>query len=69
MMHFIESHGIECILSYLVFAAIVGSMPPLPADANYWQRWGYGALQAVAMNLRAAATLLNLKLPTTTKEP
>ena len=27
--------------------AIVGSMPPLPSDANWWEKWAYASLKAL----------------------
>lgn len=63
MTQWIESHGIECIIVYFVFAAIVGSMPPLPPEASYALRWLYGFAQLASANLKTAAQLLNIKLP------
>lgn len=63
MLHWINSHGVECVLGYGVFAAIVGSMPPLPDSAGYYHRWAYGFLHLFAMNLRASAQMFNIKLP------
>jgi hypothetical protein len=33
-----------------VFSAIVGSMPPYTGN-NYWAKWAYAALHAIAANL------------------
>jgi len=63
MIHWVNSHGIEVIIAYMVFAAVAGSMPPLPENANYWARWAYGATHALAMNLRQAMATLNVKVP------
>jgi hypothetical protein len=63
MTNWVESHGIEVILIYFAFAALVGSMPPLPPDASYWQRWAYGFLQLSSANLTRAAKLFNIKVP------
>ena len=64
MLEWINSNGIEVILAYLAFAAIVGSMPPLPDNSSYWARWAYAALHGLAMNFRSALELLKLPVPT-----
>ena len=38
-----------------ILVAIVKAMPPLPAGASWWARWGYGALESVA-GLEAGST-------------
>lgn len=68
MLHWIESHGFETIISYMVFAALVGSMPPLPETAGYWERWGYAALHALSMNLRSALQSVKVPIPEEKKE-
>lgn len=62
--HWINTHGVEALLVYLAYAGIVGAIPPLPKTAGFWAQWGYGALHAVAMNLRTAAQLMGMKVPT-----
>jgi hypothetical protein len=34
-----------------VFSAIVSSMPALPPNANYWAKWAFAALHAIAANI------------------
>lgn len=68
MLSWINSHGVETIIFYLAFAAIVGSMPPLPDNASYWQRWAYGALHGLAMNFRAMIAQMKLPVPDVDKE-
>lgn len=63
MIEWINSHGMETILTYLVFTALVGSMPPLPNDAGYFQKWIYAALHALAMNFRTALNIAKLPMP------
>ncbi len=54
MIHFIETHGFEVVISYYVFASIISTMPPLPSNASYWSSWGYGALHAFASDWKHA---------------
>jgi hypothetical protein len=46
--HFLETHGIEVVLGYIVFASIVSTMPPLPQNAGYWAKWAFGLLHVLA---------------------
>lgn len=69
MIHWIETHGVETILFYLFFGALVGSMPPLPDGSGYYRRWIYGFLHMAAMNLREGMKLLNLTTPQITEKP
>ena len=50
-------------LGYLLFLALVGSMPPVKNDAPYAARWAYGFLHLLALNLHQAAKLLPIKMP------
>ena len=50
-------------LGYLLFLALLGSMPPVPNNAPYAARWAYGFLHLLALNLNQAAALLPIKLP------
>jgi hypothetical protein len=71
-MHWINSHGIECLILYWVFSAAVSPMPePNPAGSAFY-RWFYGfahgILQLVAANwtrLPGAANLLKGGPPST----
>ena len=65
MMEWVNTHGVNVMVGYLLFAAFVGSMPPLPENASYLARWGFGFLHMASMNLRIAFELFNLKLPST----
>ena len=68
MIEWINSHGVDVIVGYLVFAAVVGSMPALPENAGYLARWGYGTLHALSMNFRSALSMFKLNVPPETKE-
>jgi hypothetical protein len=60
MVHFVNSHGVETIIAFYVFTCIVGGMPPLPADAGYWAKWGFAILHALAGNLKQVSQILQL---------
>ena len=55
MIHFIEHHGIECLVGYYFLISVLGTMPPLPDTASYWQKWGYAAAHAFCGNIKQLA--------------
>lgn len=63
MIHYVETHGVEFIIAYMGFAALVSSMPALPDNAGYWSRWIYGFLHLAASNLRGAMAVMKLDIP------
>lgn len=60
MITWVESHGIETLLMYYVFAAITGGMPT-PVDASgIAYRWAFTSFGLLSANL---ARLLATQLP------
>jgi hypothetical protein len=45
--HFLIA-GLAGVTWQKVFNAFVKSMPPLPTNANFWERWGYAFLNLLA---------------------
>jgi hypothetical protein len=45
-----EGAGLGAVAMW-AFSAIVSSMPPLPSNANYWAKWAYAGLHALAANI------------------
>jgi hypothetical protein len=63
---FIHNHlhlVIYGFVGYLIFQAIVGGMPPLPANASYSRVWFYGTMHALALNWQYGLRLLHIPLP------
>lgn len=52
MLHWVETHGIEVLISYYFFISILGTMPPLPDNATYMQKWGFAAAHALCGNMK-----------------
>ena len=52
MLGWAQTHGLELLLVYIVFSALVGSMPVLSANAGYYSKWVYQFLHLLALNLR-----------------
>ena len=48
---------------YLIFLALVGSMPRVSDTAPSFARWAYGFLHLFALNLQEASKFLPIKLP------
>lgn len=49
-MNFFATHPGFDFAAWAIFAAVVDSMPPLPASASYWLTWMHNALQAMSLN-------------------
>lgn len=57
MITWVESHGIECLIMYYVFAAFTGGMPTPADNASVMYRWTFSTLQLLSASLaRLAAT-------------
>lgn len=50
MIHLIESHGIEVLIAYYVLISTLGTLPPLPDNATYLQRWAFAAAHTICGN-------------------
>ena len=61
MLHWVETHGIECIIAYYILISVLGTMPPLPDNASYWKQWAYTAAHAFCGNMRNLADTLKIK--------
>ncbi len=48
MIHYLETHGLEFVICYMIFSSVVSTMPPLPDSASYWSKWAFGFLHAAA---------------------
>ncbi len=59
MVHYIETHGFEILISYYVLISILGTLPPLPDTATYWQRWGFAIAHAICGNAKSVMASLN----------
>lgn len=51
-MQWIQTHGVEAVIIYWLFAAAVSTMPEIPPTAGYWSRWAYGFLHFLGSNLK-----------------
>lgn len=60
---FLAHPAADLLIFYLIFAAFVGSMPKLPADASYKAQWAYGFLQMLAGNLRFGMNFFKVPIP------
>jgi hypothetical protein len=63
MLMWIENHGMEALLIWIVLAAAINSMPVLPDNAGYWTTWTYGFLHMVAANLKAQMAMKKGMVP------
>lgn len=52
MFHWMETHGIELWFIYYFLISIIGTLPPLPANAGYMAQWGFAAAHAFCGNLK-----------------
>lgn len=59
MIGWIETHGIEALIFYYIFAAVTGGMPtPLPTSGMFYQ-WAFRSLNILNANVaRLVATQL-----------
>jgi hypothetical protein len=55
MLHWIQSHGFEVLVGYLIFNCVVSPMPPPCAQSSSFYAWFYGVshnvLQLAAGNI------------------
>lgn len=63
MIHFLESHGLEVLIGYYLLISILGTLPPLPADASYAQRWGFAIAHAICGNAKNVMAAMNVQPP------
>lgn len=52
MIHFLDTHGILVLVGYYLVICTLGTLPPLPDNATYWQKWGFGVAQAICGNAK-----------------
>lgn len=52
MIHWIETHGVEALITYYFLISVLGTMPPLPDDAGYFHKWAFGAAHAFCGNMK-----------------
>lgn len=50
-MNFLQTHGVDALLAYFVFSAIVSGMPEPDATAGIAYRWAYSSLHVLAGDL------------------
>lgn len=56
-MNWIEHHGVESLLLYALFSAIVGGMPTPADDAGVFYRWVFGTFNLLSASVaRLVAT-------------
>lgn len=60
MLHWIESHGFECVGIFWVFSAAVGRMPAPKPNTSGFYAWAYGFLHDI---LQLFAANLNRVVP------
>ena len=68
MLEWINSHGVETIIIWGVFMAIVDSMPALPENASYVKRWIYAFLHIASMNMTTALRLTKAPMQPDSKQ-
>ena len=61
MTNWVNIHGIEVLIGYYVLISILGTMPDLPTNATYFQKWAYGAAHAICGNMKNVAAALGMK--------
>jgi hypothetical protein len=63
MIHWINSHGVEALVTYYLVISLLGTMPPVPDNATYLQRWAYAAAHALCANFKNVAANFNVTTP------
>lgn len=58
MIHWAETHGIELLLTYYFMISILGTMPPLPDNASYFEKWAFAAAHAFCGNMKSVMAIL-----------
>lgn len=61
MIHWIETHGVEVLVFYYVLISILGTMPPLPDSASYYQKWFFAAAHALCGNMKTMMSAFGQK--------
>lgn len=59
MIHILESHGFEVLIGYYLLISVLGTLPPLPPTATYWEKWGFGIAQAICGNAQNVLKAIN----------
>ncbi len=62
MIHFIETHGFEVLVSYFLLISILGTLPDLPPNATYFQKWGFAIAHAICGNAKNMMASINQKV-------
>lgn len=68
MLHTLETHGIEVLITYYLVIAVLGTLPPLPPSATYMQRWLFAIAHAICGNARSVMAAMNMQPPLTADE-
>ncbi len=50
MLNYIQHHGVEVLIAYYIVISVLGTLPPLPENATYMQRWGFAIANAICGN-------------------
>jgi hypothetical protein len=59
MLHYAETHGIEVLITYYILISVLGTLPPLPENATYLEKWGFAVANAICGNARSVMASLN----------
>ena len=62
MIGWIETHGVEALLIYYVFAAVIGGMPTPASDAGVAYQWVFRSFSLLGANV---ARLVATQMPGT----
>lgn len=65
MIYLIEHHGFEVLIGYYLLISILGTLPPLPDNASYWEKWLFGIANAICGN--AKSVMAAMQQQTTSK--
>lgn len=63
MSHFLETHGIEVLVCYYLFACFVSSLDPLPPNSSYMARTLFNFLHLLGSNVKPLMGKIGISLP------
>lgn len=63
MLHWVETHGFECLVAYFGFACLVSALPALPANSGFWATLCYNLMHVFASNLKPMMQKAGLNIP------
>ncbi len=61
MYNLIQHHGFDALFVYYLVISVLGTLPPLPDNATYWQKWGYGIAHAICGNAKNVMATIGQK--------